>query len=525
MKRTLRPDQAEAIEDVRYKLFELNQKQKLAPDDYRVAPRVVLQAPTGYGKTVLAGAIIERALAKNGRVLFIVPTTQLVEQALASFEHEGITEVGVIQADHPFTNWSMPVQIASVQTLMRRKIPDANLVLIDETHIWYKYYSKLFFGFPEKDKLTGELITTAPRWLKVPIVGLSATPWSKGLGCFYNGLSIAGTTRQMIEDGNLCPFEVWCPDHPDLKHVRTLAGDYHEGDLSAAMQADRKLTANIVKTWKELGENRPTFVFAVDRAHARKLQDEFEAAGIRTGYVDGNTNRIEREVLRQQFHRGEIKVVCNVGVLTTGIDWDVRCLVLARPTKSQILFVQIVGRGLRNAPGKDYCLILDHSDNHARLGIVTQIHHERLDDGKIKEKDRLTRDDIPLPKACPKCNFLKPPKCAKCPKCGFVAQHQSTTEVQDGTLKKFEEKKKPDTVASKFTKEQAYAELLGYVRERSKHPGFAAHKFREMFGVWPNHYKWVTPKPPSILMRSWIKSRQIAYAHSKKNPAVNYAVR
>jgi DNA repair protein RadD len=130
----------------------------------------------------------------------------------------------------------------------------------------------------------------------------------------------------------------------------------------------------------------------------------FEEAGVRAGYIDCLTKDDERKDIRSKFASGDYQVVCNVGVLTTGVDWDVRCIILARPTKSEILFVQIIGRGLRPAKGKDHCLVLDHSDTTSRLGFVTDIHHEELNDGKTRVS---TTRGIRLPKECPRCACLR----------------------------------------------------------------------------------------------------------------------
>jgi DNA repair protein RadD len=111
--------------------------------------------------------------------------------------------------------------------------------------------------------------------------------------------------------------------------------------------------------------------------------------------------------VRAKFASHELRIVCNVGILTTGIDWDVRCIILARPTRSRILFTQIVGRGLRNPPGKDHCLILDHSDNHLRLGFVTDPVPQTLDDGVGPRRDERSKDE-PLPTECTSCGF---PRC------------------------------------------------------------------------------------------------------------------
>jgi DNA repair protein RadD len=126
-----------------------------------------------------------------------------------------------------------------------------------------------------------------------------------------------------------------------------------------------------------------------------------------------------------------------------GVDWDVRTIVLARPTKSEMRYVQAIGRGLRPADGKDHCLILDHSDTTLRLGFVTDIVHEELDDGKTKQTKK-DRDKIKLPKECPACAYLRPAGTNKCPNCGFEAKPQNKIRVVDGELKELNSAKRPN---------------------------------------------------------------------------------
>ena len=328
--------------------------------------RPMVQAPTGAGKTVLAAAMVDGARRKHNKVLFVVPALSLIDQTVEAFYSEGLTEVGVIQGAHPLTDWTQPVQVASVQTLMRRGVPAADLAIIDEAHRWFDFYGR-WFGDPE--------------WPAKPIIGLSATPWTRGLGKFYDDLIVASTTAELIKGGYLCSFRAYAPSHPDLSGVRTVAGDFEERGLSVAMNK-APLIADVVQTWLERAEGRPTLCFAVDRAHAKRLHMEFEAAEVPAAYIDAYTSAAERKEIERRLHAAEVKVVCNVGCLTTGVDWDVRCIILARPTRSEILFVQMIGRGLRTAEGKDDCIILDHSDTHLRLGFVSDIHHEQLDKGR-----------------------------------------------------------------------------------------------------------------------------------------------
>jgi superfamily II DNA or RNA helicase len=296
---------------------------------------------------------------------------------------------------------------------------------------------------------------------------------------------------------------------PNLTGVRTLAGDYNEKDLASATDTP-ELVANIVTTWMQHGADLPTILFAVDRAHAKNLQQEFIANGIVAAYVDAYTEAHDRTAIADRFQAGEVKVVCSVGCLTTGVDWDIRCIIMARPTKSEMLFVQMIGRGLRTAPGKTSCLILDHSDNHLRLGFVTDIHHDELDDGTVTRAPPKPKEA--LPKKCPKCTFLKPPKTLVCPACGFAPRPKCDVVNQDGELVEF----KSRNVAiepSEQERQAFYAELRQVGADRGYKSGWAAVQYKNKHGAYPP-WKWNDHKPrqPSRATLSWIRSRQIAYA-------------
>jgi DNA repair protein RadD len=459
--------------------------------------RPMIMSPTGSGKTVLASAVVQGALAKRKRVIFTVPAISLIDQTVERFWEDGIRDIGVIQANHPLTNFSRPIQVASVQTLARREFPIADIVVVDEAHRWFEFYG----DWMER-----------PEWQRVPFVGLSATPWTKGLGKHYDDLIIATTTSDLIAQGYLSGFRVLAPSHPDLSKVRTVAGDYHEGDLAEIM-GEAKLVGDVVETWRRYGEGRPTLCFAVDRAHAKSLQESFLAAGIRCGYIDAYTDLDERESIRRSFEAGNTEVVCNVGCLTTGVDWDVRCIILARPTKSEMLFVQIIGRGLRTADGKDDCLILDHTDTHLRLGFVTDINHHTLDGGEHKPTTS-SEPPPPKPKECPKCRFLRPVSVRECPVCGFVPERKWTGVPGDGELTEL--RAKPATKAPAPAEKQAfYAQLLGLAADRGKGDSWVLANYRAKYGEWPHKKHGVIPQAPTPEVVSWVKSRQIAWAKKR----------
>lgn len=457
--------------------------------------RIVVQMPTGAGKTRTAAEIVNGALAKGNRVAFTVPAISLVDQTIAAFESEGISAIGVMQANHARTNWREPVQVVSVQTLGKRMRPDADVVVVDECHAQHK----------------AVLDWMADRSQRRIFIGLSATPWAKGMADHWQELVVPVTMQALIDDGFLSPFRVFAPTSPDLSGVKIVAGDYHKEQLSDVM-GGAQLTADIVETWKDRGQGLPTLVFAVDRAHAAKLVQQFADAGVRMGYCDAEVDIIERQFLFRQMARGDIAGIVNIGTLTTGVDADVRCIVLARPTKSEMLFVQMIGRGLRTAPGKEECLILDHADNHFRMGFVTDIHHDKLLTGKQKQHPTKSEKGEATPKACPSCGTLK--KGGACPSCGFKPERQSEIEVEPGELVEF---KAAAPKHNRAEKQKFWSMALHVDDARGKGGKLAKALYRGKFGVWPQGLS-SAPIAPDGAFLSYEKSRRIAYAKSRGAP-------
>lgn len=464
--------------------------------------RPVMQLPTGAGKTVIAAAIINMARSKDKRVIFCVPALSLINQTVERFQQNGIHEIGVMQANHEMTDPRQPVQVCSIQTLMRRELPDADLVIVDECHQMFKF--------------VGEWVNYQ-QWENIPFVGLTATPWARGMGKIWDDLIIGTTMQELIDMKHLSGFKVFAPAHPDLGAVKTVAGDYDLKGLGEAMDQGA-LVADIVTTWMEKAYGRQTVCFAVNRAHAKNIQKQFEEAGVFAEYMDAYTPLDERTEIIKRFQNKDIQVICNVGVLTTGFDADVRCIILARPTKSEMLYVQMIGRGLRPAPGKDHCLILDHSDTTIRLGFVTDIHHVELHNGQKNHKTALRQP--PLPKECAKCAFLRPPKTSTCPSCGFKAEAVDQTEVLDGQLHELVQdggKKKYNAKEWHPNRKQTFwEELLLHCHLRGYKQGWAAHAYKARLGVWPRNL--IDKKAPGITLETeaWIKHYNIRKAKQRE---------
>jgi superfamily II DNA or RNA helicase len=528
-KKTLREDQTKFINDMRVAL--------------RKTRRIIAKAPTGYGKTLVAATIIESARAKDKKVLFTVPLISLVDQTVQAFYAQGIKDVGVIQADHPQEDWSKPVQVASIDTLMSRcteryndgekfkrrlnfeKFPQADVILLDEVHRWSTLY---------------EAMTHAPELEKVPIIGVSATPWTKGLGAYFEELVPALGTREMVDAGLLSPFKVWAPAvHPDMEGVRSTTTpngrDFVEEE-SAERMSRPEIVADVIDTWMKRADGRPTLLFAVTCAHAKLLQQRFLEAGIKAAYQDANTptrdhynRKIDvftegRDSIKEKFHKGDYQIVCNVGTLTMGCDWDVRCISLCRPTRSEMLYVQIVGRGLRPANGKDHLLLLDHSDSTLRLGFVDEIdawHNEGLHNGRADPKSE-GETKVRLPKECPNCGFIKRPGLSLCPNCGTVTEaHAPPIDEQDGELQELtaSRRRRPRIDGDR---QEIYAGLLWLQRHKRRRDGglyafgWIGNKYKEIFGVWPRGMGMVQPQEPSAELVELINRGNNAYRRKMK---------
>lgn len=468
--------------------------------------RVVCKMPTGSGKTALAGSMIHLELRMGNRVAFVVPFLSLIDQTVERFREYGINDIGVIQGDHPLRNPGAKVQICSAQTLIRRSFPRVDTVIVDEAH---KQFTQL-----------NEWIVTQDR-----VLGLTATPWAKGMGEVWDRLLCPVNIDQLTERGYLVPVKALVPPaRPNLKGVKSKrydwGKDYDQKELSARMR-DEQLVGDIVATWKRHSDCTKTLIFAVDREHARSLQREIEMHNLECGYVDAFTDREERNRLAGLLMDGTLNAIVNIATMTTGVDFDVRTIILARPTRSRMLYQQVVGRGLRPAEGKDHLLLLDHSPTTKSLGLVNEIdaNGEYLDEGDA-EKRRQTSEE-PKRRECSECGAVQPRRVEKCPFCGHVPERRVINKVMNnaaGTLQEYKSANEHDPVLSLF-----YSELMSYASHKGYNLGWAYHQFRKKHDVFPpaswrdtwSRIGMEFIRPETL---SWIRSQQIRWA-KRRNAA------
>ncbi len=471
--------------------------------------RQVVYSPTGSGKTEIAIDLIRSANRKGKRVAFIANRIGLVEQAARRLRRSGLA-VGVLQGGNTH-RLDAPVVVCSIQTAARRGLPDIDLIVIDEAHgvAGSRHYRELLF-----------------RYNFMPVIGLSATPFARGLGKHYAELGgplferivKAASIRELIDVGFLVDCDIFAPSEPDLSGVglvRNAFGeaDYNERELAVAVDKP-SLVGDIVAHWKRLGNDLPTVCFATSIAHSKHIASEFNAAGIPAEHIDCHTDEDERRSILERVTSGQTKVISNVGILTEGWDFPAcGVMILARPTRSLTRWVQMAGRVLRPYPGKERAIILDHSGSAAHLGYPTEDLPLELDDGTPKKSSGARQQEEPKPKKCPSCSYVKPPKIHECPACGFKPERQSEVEVEAGELVRLDRGKKP----TRDEKQAAYSALLWMAREKGRKLGWAAYIYRDIFGVWPRGLD-DTPAPASEALISFVRSRDIRHA-KRKEPA------
>jgi superfamily II DNA or RNA helicase len=349
---------------------------------------VMLQSPTGSGKSILFSQMaIDARINFEKRVLVIAHTEELVLQNAAHLERHLPGQVGVIKAGQPKSYWS-PVQSASAQTIVNRfnLVGDFDLVILDEAH---------HSSNPTQRKIIAQ-------YPNAKIVGLTATPIrtdGKGFDDIYECLEVGISTAELIALGHLSPYFLKADNRPMQKTNRTVAGDYNLKDL-ADLNDSIELAGDLVKSYQEHANNGSCITFAINVEHSESIAAAYNAVGIPALHLDAKAPKDIRKTALSKLASGELKVLVNVGLFGEGVDVPtLDCVQIARPTKSVGLHLQMLGRVLRKAEGKEYGLILDHTDNYALLGLPDDDWEWALEGKPKKAKTTEEMEEIKEKKA------------------------------------------------------------------------------------------------------------------------------
>lgn len=489
--------------------YQIRTKDKLRDALRAGCKRVVVYLPTGGGKSVVALDLIKSIVASGKRCAFIANRIGLVAQFSQKHLTPAGIQHGVIQGQNTH-GIDRGCVVASIQTVARRGLPPTDFAIIDESHAvaGSKEYRKLIFDNP-----------------KTTWIGLSATPFSRGMAKKYEELNneplfqelvVGATIQELIELGSLVDCDIYAPSEPDLTGVKLQKNafgemDYNEKQLAKAVDKV-ELIGDIVSNWFRIAANKKTVVFATNVQHSKHIVEQFKQCGIAAEHIDGYMTDEEKFPITRRFENGDTTIISNVAMLKEG--WDVpgcEVMILARPTKSLIAWVQMVGRILRPSEGKKVGTVIDHSGSVHQLGYPTDDLPLQLCDGEKKQTEKREQKEK-KDRLCPNCKMIKRGKI--CSNCGHVSESkQIEIENADGEIGKVKKH-------SKAEKQDWYSQLLCYCRDRGYRSGWAANKYREKFGVWPKNLSEIQ-KNPDVEVLNWIKSRQIAWSHSRKNGVEN----
>jgi superfamily II DNA or RNA helicase len=471
-------------------------------DGHRVQ---MLVAPTGAGKTEMAIAVMLATGQKGNRCAMVLDRVVLCEQTSARLQKYGIDH-GVIQSGHwryrPYEN----IQVCSAQTLEKRgNFPGLKLLIVDEAH--------------QTRAQTIEFVKNNP---DVRVIGLSATPFTKGLGQVYSNIVSSITTAELVRRGRLAPLRVFIAKEIDMEGAKKVAGEWSADDVT---ERGLKITGDIVAEWVKkthevFGGPRKTVVFCSGVAHGADLAQKFADAGYNFVSLSYRDDDQFKEDAIKEFAKPESTIhgLIATDILTKGFDVpDVMIGVSARPfSKSLSSHIQQMGRVMRSHQGKEFALWLDHSGNYLRFRDDWEDVYENgittLDEGREKTKKEPTQDEKEAAK-CPKCGHIWPGNSDTCPCCGHVRERRNQITAVPGQMEEL-------AAANEMRAKQRdfYAQLLGYGEAHGYARGWAWHKFKEKFGVEPN-FRSVAPLAPSMEVARWIRSRNIKWAMGRQRVA------
>ena len=462
----------------------------------------MLVAPTGAGKTEMAMQLLLASSAKGHRSAMILDRVVLCDQTSERLQKYKI-EHGVLQSGHWRYRPYESIQICSAQTVEARgSLPGLKLMIVDEAH--------------QTRKQTIEFIKKNP---DIYVVGLTATPFTKGLAKTYTRVVSSVTTQELVKLGRLAPLRVYVAKEIDMVGAKKVAGEWAQNEVT---KRGLKITGDIVAEWVKkthevFGGPRKTVVFCSGVAHGANLAEHFAAAGynfVSLSYKDDD--KFKEDAIKEFAKKdSSIHGLIATDILTKGFDVsDVEIGISARPfSKSLSSHVQQMGRVMRSHPNKEFALWLDHSGNYLRFKDDWDDVYEngvtKLDDGKEKTKSEPTLQEKKECK-CPKCSLLWPRLTDTCLSCGFVKAKRNAVGSIPGKMIELES----GADALMQQKRKWYGELLFLGDSKGYKSGWAAIKYKEKFGTWPNGLSQILiSASPEVV--SWVKSSQIRWAKSQ----------
>ncbi len=465
----LRPYQEEAIAGIR-SAFASGKK------------RVLLQAPTGSGKTVMFTAMVKAATDRGKTALIVTDRVELLKQAGGSLFRFGLIADTIaahtrhIRPHHLYVGMLETISRRAKNRAYQHLLKNIDLVILDEAH--KNSFNKLFPLFNPRSY----------------VIGATATPIRFGsqpsLSSFYDSMVETISIPELIRQGYLSPARTF-GINVDLKGVRVRGGEFRSEDLSEVYQ-NPKLYSGVVKNWFKHTPKTKTLVFSASVENSKAVCQEYNENGIEAVHLDATVSKNERSFILDRFKHGDFPVLCNVGILTTGFDDpSIETIVLYRATKSLPLFLQMCGRGSRIYPGKSEFAILDFGNNISRHGFWESDREWSLEHDVKKKTPKENSVNV---KYCPGCDALLSFNVRLCPHCGhdFNPRYNETEEADLIELRYSDIEMIAESLTVKelerVRKHRGYK--IGWVLHRIKTRGIEAwREYAELKGYDP---RWVS---------------------------------
>jgi DNA repair protein RadD len=499
--------------------------------------RILAQAPTGAGKTHIIAAIVSAAFEADLRVLVLATRTRLVRQMHERLESFGVRH-GVIAAPLPqLRNYSAKVQVASVDTLNRRALvnehiplPAADIVIFDEAHL-----------ATAETRL--RLLDSYPSALRI---GFSATPARKSgrsLGAAFDCLIIGPSIRELTAAGVLVPTRIFNTPIVTEKELRAVPKDTDRDFRPAALGellSRPKLIGDVVTNWLRIANRKRTLCFAANKAHGASLLHSFIQQGVAAEMLTDADDEETREEIIGRLQTGATSVIINCFLMSYGVDLPtVECIVIARPTLSLMMYLQMVGRGLRAAPGKTHCMVIDHGHVVENLGLPQSDHDWTLAADRNVNAEALARTDrkssTERARTCGQCAalWLTSEQGHACPECGWTPpQRSKAIGVEEADLNEIADDDAPLAVTDKRVLE-FHAEACGWYARRwpdrwrdkpSSGRWWAWAQTLAKFGFtegirMPDKGWKAYAMPASAATAGWLRHRLIKWAKSNRSVA------
>jgi DNA repair protein RadD len=450
----------------------------------------ILYAPTGAGKTEMAIELMRATKAKGNKAAMLLDRIVLCDQTSRRLEKYKIDH-GVMQAGHWRYRPYEPIQVCSAQTLEKRgSFPGLNLLIVDEAH--------------QTREQTMEFIKNNP---DVRVIGLTATPFTKGLGKVYDNVVSTVTTKQLVDDKILVPLRVFIAKEIDMEGAKKVAGEWSQQEASAR---GMKITGDVVAEWVKkthdiFGAPRKTIVFASGVDHGAHLAAKFQDQGYNFVCISYKSNDEWKKQVIEDFSKPDTKIhgLIATDILTKGFDVpDVMIGVSARPfSRSLSSHIQQMGRVMRGHEGKEFAVWLDHSGNYLRFredwDELFEQGVDTLDEGKEKPK-REPSERVKQESKCPACSALWPAGSDTCYNCGHVRERKNKVIAIQGEMVEL------DGAASREGKQMFWNQMVWLMRYQGWSKGRASHTYKDKFGVWPRGLNDNTPQAVELETKRFI---------------------